>query len=78
MKIHLVGVEFHPNGQTEGQTDGQAGMKLVVAFSSFAKALKNSSFTHFVEPDICFGIVEIFLLIIVVVSSFCLLSFLQM
>jgi hypothetical protein len=60
MKIRLVGGEFHTDGQTEGQTDGQPGIKLITALSNFANATEISSFTHFVKPNICVGIVGLF------------------
>lgn len=38
-EIRLVGAEFHTDGQTEGQVDGQPGMKLTFAFRNFARKL---------------------------------------
>jgi Fe-S-cluster formation regulator IscX/YfhJ len=44
MKIHSVAAElFQANGRMDGRTDGQTDiMKLIVAFSNFVNAPKNS------------------------------------
>jgi len=49
---------------------GTGGRATIVAFRNFANAPQNTNFTHFVKPNICFGIEGLFLLVVLVILAF--------